>query len=97
MTLLGAAPSSAGLTSETVTFFQAGGLKKVAAGGGDASEDITVHETPLAEIRPWLELMEAEGKAIAALAYAGLYLMQPVPPADEISTEPTGPDSFRAL
>ncbi len=41
--------SSAGLTDETTTFFLAEDLRKVAPGGGDDSEEITMHEVPLSD------------------------------------------------
>jgi ADP-ribose pyrophosphatase len=50
MEFLTKGPPSAGLSTEVVTFFRARGLKKVAVGGGDESEDIKVHLVPLAEI-----------------------------------------------
>ncbi len=39
-------PTSAGASSEKIAFVRATGLRKVGDGGGDASEDITVHEIP---------------------------------------------------
>jgi ADP-ribose pyrophosphatase len=41
--VLGVSPTSPGLTSETVAFVRALGLKKVGDGGGVDGEDITVH------------------------------------------------------
>ena len=70
--LLMVAPSSPGLTSETYTFFRASGLAKVAAGGGDASEDIVVHEVPLDGVEAWLQARAAEGFLIDLKVYAGL-------------------------
>ena len=68
-------PASSGLTSETVTLFLASDLKKVHAGGGIASEKITVHEAPLAEIDAWLAKKRAEGCLIDPKLYAGLYFL----------------------
>jgi len=48
-------PSSAGMSDEVITFVLARGLKRVSAGGGDSSEDITVHVVPLVEVDRWLE------------------------------------------
>lgn len=45
---------SPGLSDEQITFFQATGLKKAGAGGGDGSEDIIVHEVAVAAVLPWL-------------------------------------------
>ena len=72
---LATCPTSAGLTSETVSFFRARNLRKLGPGGGDEHEKIIVHEVPLASIDEWLAAQAATGKAIAALAYAGLYLL----------------------
>ena len=73
-TRLAAGPSSAGLTSEVITFFLATGLKKVAAGGGDASEDIQVHEVPFMESRNWLEERSQAGVHVDPKLYAALLL-----------------------
>lgn len=61
---LTAGPSSAGLTDETVVLFLAQGVKRVAAGGGDESEQITVHEVPLADLPDRLGRWATEGKLI---------------------------------
>ncbi|MEM1058474.1 MAG: NUDIX hydrolase [Verrucomicrobiota bacterium] len=65
--------SSAGLTNERVDFFLATGLEKVGDGGGDEHEEIAVHEVPLAEVDAWLQGRLAEGAAIDAKLYTGLY------------------------
>lgn len=76
MRFLSAGPSSAGLTDECISFFEATGLTQIGPGGGDSSESITVHEVPLPELRSWLS-SRAEGgtmidpKIYAALAMAG--------------------------
>jgi|GEM_PF-41579 len=75
LTFLAHGASSAGLTPEIVTFYRATGLKKVAAGGGDGSESIIVHEVPLTGIRQWLLDRTAEGYTIDAKIYAGLYFV----------------------
>jgi len=66
-------PISPGLCTEVVTFFRAIGLKKVASGGGDESEDITVHEVLLDEADAWLEAKRKTGVLIDPKMYAGLY------------------------
>jgi ADP-ribose pyrophosphatase len=66
-------PSSAGLTSETYTLVLARHVRRVAAGGGDESEEIHVHVVPLAEIDAWLEARRGEGLLIDPKIYAGLY------------------------
>lgn len=54
LTEVTAMPSSAGMSSEVVTCYVARGLVKVGEGGGDASEDITVHLVPLSEFRAFV-------------------------------------------
>lgn len=73
---LGAGPSSAGLTSECISFYEATRIRKVGEGGGDESESIIVHEVPLVGLRGWLDERSQEGtmidpKIFAALAMAG--------------------------
>ncbi|MDP6719710.1 MAG: NUDIX hydrolase [Pirellulaceae bacterium] len=68
--------SSAGLTDEVVTMFVADGLKKVAPGGGDDSENISVHEVALHEVEDWLNRAQASGKLVDARVFVGLYLLQ---------------------
>ena len=72
---LGPTVSSAGLTDETVHFFLALDLTKVAAGGGDDSENITVHTVPFVDIEEWLNVAKKRGCLIDARIYAGLYYL----------------------
>lgn len=67
--------SSAGMTDEVVSFFVAGGLRKVAEGGGDESEEIELHEVALADIDGWLRERQQAGCMIDSRIYAGLYLL----------------------
>lgn len=69
-------PSSAGLTSEVVTFMRASGLRRVGPGGGDADEAITVHEVLLDEVGAWLDAMTRRGYLVDPKVYAGLYLTE---------------------
>src|SRR5258706_3776874 len=55
MVELGEGPVAVGVSNEVVTFFEARGLERVGAGGGDETEDITVHVVPLAELRAFLD------------------------------------------
>jgi len=73
MTRLTSGPPSAGLASEIVTLFRARGLRRVAAGGGDAHEDIQVHEVPLSKVGQWLDDRMAQGAMADPKIYAGLY------------------------
>jgi ADP-ribose pyrophosphatase len=65
--------SSPGLTDELIVLFLAEGLAKVAVGGGDASESISVHEVPLRGVIGWLAErgLKADLKLLAGL-YAAL-------------------------
>jgi ADP-ribose pyrophosphatase len=74
MVCLASGPPSAGLASEIVTLFRATGLRRVAGGGGDAHEQIQVHEVPLANIDQWLKERMAQGALVDPKVYAGLYL-----------------------
>jgi len=74
-TRLVTAASSAGLTDEVVTFFLAESLERRTPGGGDASEDIRVHEVPLPDIERWLNAATTMGKLIDSRVYAGLYFL----------------------
>lgn len=71
--LVAEGPTSPGLTSERVALVLATGLKRVGAGGGTASEDITVFEVPLDEVEAFLREQTGRGRAIDVKVYAGLY------------------------
>jgi len=68
-TELGSGYSSAGLTDESIVLFLAESLTKQGPGGGDDSEDITVHEVPRESIVGWLNErnMPVDLKLLAAL------------------------------
>ena len=68
-------PTSAGFSSEQVAFVRATGLTRMHAGGGDASEDIIVHEVPVAEAPRWLMQKMSEGYAVDPRLWAGLWLL----------------------
>ena len=67
---------SAGLCDEHITFFLATGLEKVGAGGGDDSEDIAVHEVPLAGLLDWLRARQAGGAIVDAKIFSPLYVYE---------------------
>jgi ADP-ribose pyrophosphatase len=69
-------PSSPGMVSETYSVYRATGLRRVGPGGGDDSEDITVHQVPLDGIADFLLERRARGvqadtKLLAVLWLAG--------------------------
>jgi ADP-ribose pyrophosphatase len=68
-------PSSSGMSTELIAFVRAYGLTRVHAGGGDATENITVHEVPRAESAAWLDAKRREGYSIDPKLYAGLYFV----------------------
>lgn len=68
-------PTTAGVTSETVTFFLARGLSRVNQGGGDHTESIVVHEVPLAEVTDWLHRRVTEGALVDPKVFVGLYFL----------------------
>ena len=68
-------PSSAGMSNELIAFARATGLTRVHAGGGDETEDITVHEVPVAEVPRWLAGKIAEGYDMDPKLWAGLWLL----------------------
>ena len=73
--------SSVGLTDEETTVFVAYGCKKVSEGGGDESENITVHLVPRDELHQFLNTQRSMGKAISSNIYYGLALIE-----DEIAS-----------
>ena len=69
------APPSPGMISEVYTVFLATGLTRVAQGGGDHTESITVFEVPLFDVGPWLSHAERRGARVAMTVYGGLGLL----------------------
>ena len=61
--------------NERVAFVRATGLSRVHAGGGDDSEEIVVHEIAVADAPRWLAQKMAEGFALDAKLWAGLWLL----------------------
>ncbi|MEJ2533996.1 MAG: NUDIX hydrolase [Gammaproteobacteria bacterium] len=66
-------PSTAGLSDEMITFFLAEDLRREGPGGGDASEDIEVHEVPLEAVDDWLGDRLEAGVLIDPKVYSALY------------------------
>ncbi len=69
-------PSTPGMSSEVITIYYAAGLVREGDGGGDKSEDITVHEVPLATAARWLSARASAGIMLDPKIYAGLYWAQ---------------------
>ena len=71
---------SAGLTDERITWYLATGCRKVGPGSGDGTEDITVHEVPLAEAPAWIAEQQRAGKTVDVKALAILtFWLRPSP------------------
>jgi len=70
-----AGPSSAGMSNEIIAFVRARDLVREHAGGGDATEDIRVHEIPRTEAAVWLLEKSRAGYAIDPKLFAGLYFL----------------------
>ena len=68
--------SSAGLTDECVTLFFANDLEKVGPGGGDANENIEVHEIPLSQIDNYLDQRVDAGVLLDGRVYAAIYFLR---------------------
>ena len=68
-------PTSSGLSSELIAFVRARDLTRVHAGGGDETEDITVHEVPVDDAPRWLAEKMAAGYAMDPKLWAGLWLL----------------------
>ena len=73
MELLIQAPICAGLCDEVGNFYFAHNISKVGEGGGDETEDITVHKIPMNEIEDWLANKHSQGIYIDPKIYTGLY------------------------
>ncbi|HUV39865.1 MAG TPA: NUDIX hydrolase, partial [Planctomycetota bacterium] len=64
---------SSGLSAEVVTFYLARGVRRVASGGGDASEDIVTHVVALDDVDRWLRAKESAGVLIDTKVWTGLF------------------------
>lgn len=73
---LTAGPPSAGLAGEVLSFYRAHGLTRVGRGGGDETEEITVHAVALDEIEDWLARQRERGVWVDPKVYCGLYFIQ---------------------
>lgn len=76
MELLFTGPPSAGMSSESIAFALASGLRRETAGGGDETENIRVHEVPMAQLLPWLALQADAGKQVDPKIFSALYLLE---------------------
>ncbi len=70
-----AGSSSAGMSDETLTFVRATGLRQVGPGGGDASEQITVHVVPRDRAAAWIHERGRDGAVLDLKLWTGLWLL----------------------
>lgn len=80
-------PTSSGLSNEVVAFARARNLTRIDAGGGDASETITVHEIPRAQAAAWLTGKMRQGYAMDAKLWAGLWLIDHNPDGSPLESD----------
>jgi ADP-ribose pyrophosphatase len=66
-------PSTPGMADEMINIYYAGGLKRIGPGGGDDSEDITVHHVPLNNAIEWLDNHQSGGVMLDPKIFAGLF------------------------
>lgn len=71
-----AGPTSAGMSNEILAFVRAYDLERVEAGGGDETENITVHEVPRTQAAEWLRERGRAGCSIDPKMFAGLYMLE---------------------
>lgn len=69
-------PSSAGMSTETMHFVRALDLRRIGPGGGDATENIVVHEIPRTQAGTWLYSMSEKGYSIDPKLFAGLWFLE---------------------
>ena len=67
--------TSAGMSNEILAFVHARDLVRVEQGGGDETEEITVHEVPRREAAAWLIEKINAGYSIDPKMFAGLYML----------------------
>lgn len=68
-------PTSAGMSNEILAFVRARELTRVHQGGGDETEDITVHEVPRSDAARWLVRKMASGYSVDPKMFAGMYFL----------------------
>jgi ADP-ribose pyrophosphatase len=83
-------PSSSGMSNEIIAFARATGLRRVHAGGGDETEQITVHEVPRPDVAAWLHGKLQAGYSIDPKLYAGLYFLDHNPDGSRVGHSSPG-------
>ncbi len=70
------APSSPGLTSEIVDYFQANNARQRTTGGGVDGEQIQTHAIPLRTLRRWLRSRMSDGVYVDPKVYVALAFLR---------------------
>jgi ADP-ribose pyrophosphatase len=66
-------PPSSGISNELVNLYLAEDLTRVGSGGGDSTENITVHEVPMKDLDRWASQKVREGALIDPKIFSGVY------------------------
>lgn len=74
--LLTSGPSSAGMSNEILALVRARGLVRENAGGGDDTEQITVHKVALDKVAHWLLDKSSQGFQVDPRVFAALYFIE---------------------
>ncbi len=74
--LLFECPVTPGLSDEIATFYEARNLTRTGQGGGDTSEDITVHCIALNKVDDWLRAQVSNGLLVDPKIYSALYWLK---------------------
>lgn len=75
MELVNRGPLSPGGIDEIAAIYYATGLTQIHEGGGDETEDITVHSVALTKIDFWLENQKDKGMLVDPKIYTALYFI----------------------
>lgn len=68
-----AGPITSGISSEDLSFYRAGKIRKVNGGGGNDHEEITVHRVRLSELESYTQKCAAQGMLIDPKIFIGAY------------------------
>ncbi|HNV86396.1 MAG TPA: NUDIX hydrolase [Candidatus Omnitrophota bacterium] len=75
MRFVASGPANPAISADIMMVFHAKGIRKMASGGGDGTESITVHEVDARAVETWLEEKKSEGYLVDPKVYAGLYFL----------------------
>ena len=68
--------TSPGIIDERISVVLASGLSKTGQGGGDGTENITVHEVPLVDLAGWLSVKAKDGAVVDLKVFIAPYLVR---------------------